>query len=126
MSVVRDRAVAVQVPANGVELRQVGDVDQPIVVAVVVRPPLHAAHVLEDGVVIVRAEVPGVVPPGGVAVVVVRVVQVQVPVGVDAGVARWELEGGGGPARQAVGLARVDEVVVGVGSGTVVFLADAE
>ena len=69
----------------------------------------------------------GLSPAGGEVAVVVRVVQVHVPAGVDAAVARGGLKLRGGPARQAVGLARVSTTLLSAsGSGAVVVAAAAE
>ncbi len=56
-------AVAVQVPADGVQLVQVYDLDQPVVVVVVVH---HRRRRLQGRVLAARAEVPDVGVPGGV------------------------------------------------------------
>ena len=82
-------AVAVQIPADGVQLVQIADFDQPVIVAIVVNRPLVGAvqrRVLGGG-----AEVPGVVIES-------IAVQVDVPIFVDAGVPRGGLELGGGVA----------------------------
>ena len=86
--------VAVQIPADGVQLIQVADLDQPIVVAIVVNHPLVGGvqrRVLGGG-----AEVPGVVHES-------IPVQIDVPIFVDAGVAGGRLQlrrgvAGGGDA----------------------------
>ena len=77
------RPVAVQIPTDGVQLIQIRDLDQPVIVVIVVEHPLIGA--VQPGVVAGRAEMPGVVDEG------VRV-QVDVPVGVDAGVAGGGLQ----------------------------------
>ena len=81
-------AVAVQIPADGVQLIQVADLDQPIVVAVVVNRPLAGG--VQHRVLAGGAEVPGIVHES-------IAVQVDVPLGVDAGVPR-----GGSQLRRGV------------------------
>ena len=72
----RGGPVAVQIPADGVQLVQVADFNQPVVVGVVINP----AGRVEDRVIAGGAEIPGVVR-GIIAV------QIDVPVGVNAGIA---------------------------------------
>ena len=96
----RGRAVAVQVPADGVQLAQAADFDQAVVVAVIIAA-LQAGvmgAVIQHGVLRTGAEVPRVLARRAVPVDV----QI-VPVRVDAGGGRGRLQLAGRSARRAVG-----------------------
>ena len=125
-----DGAVAVGVPADGVELGQGADLNQVVAVGVVVGDQLElagaggvgdggggAAEVkADDGVVVGVGECPGVVHAGGAVVVAVGVVQVDVPVGVDAGAAvlGGGFEGGSSLSGGAAGVGGGDAAGRGV------------
>ena len=94
------RAVAVQVPAHGVQLGDLGYLDEavavPVVVAYALGVRIHAAE-LQGGVFARAAEVPRVI-------IAAPRVHVHVPSGVDAGVVGGRLQLGGRTALRRVGI----------------------
>ena len=114
------RTVAVQIPADGVQLRQVAYVDQPVVVAVVVAV-LQAelqrrveAAVLQHRMLVGAAEVPGVVVRiRGHARHAVAVHVLVVPSGVEARVVRRRLQLAGGLAFRGVPVVVVGDAAQG-------------
>ena len=98
--------VSVQIPADGVQLREGGYFDEAVVVQVVIAAyaliaRVHAA-VFKDGVIVRRPEIPRVV-------IARRAVDVRVPVGVNVRVGRYGLQLDGRLAFRHVGVAVVGD-----------------